>query len=103
MIRRAFVMRLKPDKLAEYKKHHDAVWPALVAAIKESGIATMTIFEDAPLLFLYSKIEDEEAWDRLWHTPIHDRWAELMNPLMEFREDGLVESKTLNEVFHLET
>ncbi len=26
MIRRAFTMRLKPGKLAEYKAHHDNIW-----------------------------------------------------------------------------
>ena len=27
-----------------------------------------TIFENDPVLFLYSEIADEDAWDRLWHT-----------------------------------
>ena len=34
---------------------------------------------------------------------IHDRWGEVMNPLMEFNAAGIVDSSTLNEVFHLET
>jgi L-rhamnose mutarotase len=62
----------------------------------------MTIVEEDPVLVLYSEIETEDAWDRLWHSAVHDRWAELMNPLMAFRADGLVDSRTLEEVFHLE-
>ena len=54
MIRRAFTMRLKPGKLAEYKHFHDNVWPELAAEIEKSGIASMTIFENDPVLFLYS-------------------------------------------------
>lgn len=103
MIRRAFTMRLKPGKLAEYKAHHDNIWSELVAEIERQGIASMTIFEKDPQLFLYSEIRDEAAWDRLWASPIHDRWSELMNPLMEFRPDGIVESTQVREVFHLET
>ena len=104
MIRRAFTMRLQPGKLAEYKHFHDNVWPELVAEIEKSGIATMTIFENDPVLFLYSEIIDENAWDKLWRTKIHDKWSEeAMNPLMFFRDDGIVDSSTLREVFHLET
>jgi L-rhamnose mutarotase len=104
MIRRAFTMRLQPGKLAEYKHFHDNVWPELVAEIERSGIATMTIFENDPVLFLYSEIVNEDAWDRLWHTKIHDKWSEeAMNPLMFFRDDGIVDSSSLREIFHLDT
>jgi L-rhamnose mutarotase len=103
MIRRAFTMRLKPGSLAEYKRHHDAIWPELVAEIERQGIAQISIFENDPVLFLYSEIRDEDAWDRLWHTENHDRWGEIMNPLMEFRPDGIVDSTVLREVFTLET
>jgi len=97
-------MRLQPGKLAEYKHFHDNVWPELVAEIERSGIATMTIFENDPVLFLYSEIVNEEAWDKLWHTKIHDKWSEeAMNPLMFFRDDGIVDSSSLREIFHLET
>ena len=103
MIRRAFTMRLKPGALTEYRHHHDSIWQELFDEIERQGIAQITIFENEPQLFLYSEIRDEEAWDRLWHSDIHDRWAELMNPLMEFRPDGIVDSSEVREVFHLET
>lgn len=103
MIRRAFTMRLQPGSLAEYRRWHDEIWPEMVAEIERSGIASMTIFENDPVLFLYSEITDAEAWDKLWHSTIHDKWSELMNPLMEFRPDGIVDSSEVREVFHLET
>ena len=103
MIRRAFTMRLKPGGLAEYRRHHDHIWADLVAQIERDGIAQITIFEKDPVLFLYSEIRDEEAWDRLWHSEVHDRWAEIMNPLMEFNADGIVDSSPVDEVFHLAT
>jgi L-rhamnose mutarotase len=96
-------MRLKPGGLAEYKRHHDAIWQELVEEIERSGIGQITIFENDPVLFLYSEIVDEEAWDRLWRSEVHDRWAEIMNPLMHFNEDGIVDSNELREVFHLTT
>lgn len=103
MIRRAFTMRLKPGALAEYKRHHDHIWPELVAEVERSGIASITTFENDPILFLFSEITDEQAWDRLWNSEIHRRWAEVMGPYMEFREDGIVDFGEVREIFHLET
>ena len=102
-IRKAFTMKLKPKGLAEYKRHHDHIWPELVTEIEKSGIAQITIFEADPVLFLYSEIYDEKAWDKLWSSKIHDKWGEIMNPLMNFNSDGKVDSKPVKEVFHLET
>jgi L-rhamnose mutarotase len=103
MIRRAFTMRLKPGGLEQYRAQHDQIWQELVDEIQAQGIAQITIFEADPVLFLYSEIHDEEAWDRLWHSEVHDRWAEIMNPLMEFNDEGIVDSSEVQEVFHLET
>ena len=83
--------------------HHDAIWAEMIAELEKSGIADMTIFENDPVLVMYSVITDVEAWNRLWHSEVHDRWAVLMNPLMEFNSDGIVNSTELREVFHLET
>ena len=103
MIRRAFTMRLKPGGLAEYRRHHDEIWPELVAEIEKQGIGRIAIFESDPVLFLYSEIADPEAWNRLWASAIHDKWGEVMSPLMDYGDDGIVASSELNEVFHLET
>lgn len=103
MIRRAFTMRLKPGALAEYKRHHDNIWPELVAEIEQSKIASITTFENDPVLFLFSEISDEEAWDRLWNSEIHRRWAKVMEPYLQFREEGIVDFGELREIFRFET
>ncbi len=101
MIRRAFTMRLKAGGLAEYRRHHAEIWDELVTEIERQGIAQITIFENDPVLVLYSEINDEDAWDRLWHSDVHDRWGKIMDPLMEIGADGIVASSELREVFHL--
>jgi L-rhamnose mutarotase len=106
MIRRAFTMRLKEGSFAEYKDHHDTIrtrWPELVAEIERNGIAQITTFQNGQTLFLYSEIKDEGAWMRLWESPVHRKWAELMEPLMHLRPDGIVDAGELTEIFHLET
>ena len=103
MIRRAFTMRLKSGALAEYKRHHDEIWPELVEEIERCGIATITTFERDPDLFLFSEISDPDAWDKLWHSEIHDRWAKVMEPYLAFRDDGIVDFSELREIFRCET
>ncbi len=97
-------MRLKPAAFDEYKEHHDTIhdkWPELVAEIERSGIATISTFRRGAELFLYSEIADEGAWARLWNSPVHRRWAELMEPLMHLLPDGTVDAGELTEIFHL--
>ena len=60
----------------------------MVAEIERAGIAQITIFENDPVLVLYSEIDDAEAWDRLWATEVHERWGELMNEYMAVDETG---------------
>jgi L-rhamnose mutarotase len=103
MIRRAFTLRLEPGALAQYKEYHDNIWPELVAEIEKAGIATMTAFVADPVVFYYSEIRDEDSWDKLWHTEVHDRWGELFKPLMAFNAEGIVDAGELTEIFHLET
>ena len=96
-------MRLKPGSFTEYKHYHDNIWPELVRKIEDCGIAQITTFENDLQLFLYSEIYDEKAWDKLWNSKIHDKWALSMGPLMQFRADGKVDAGPLREIFHLET
>lgn len=103
VIRRAFTMRLKPKSFAKYKHYHDNIWPELVREIEACGIAQITTFENDLQLFLYSEIYDEKAWDKLWSSKIHDKWAKCMEPLMQFRADGKVDAGPLREIFHLQT
>ena len=102
-MRVAFTMKLKPGALAEYTKKHDEIWPELVDEIEKAGIASITTFEADPVLFLVSEVSDPEAWDRLWATELHLKWAEVMRPFMHIDDQGIVESTELNEIFHLET
>ncbi len=103
MIRRAFTLRLKPGALAEYKDKHDKIWPELVEEIERWGIARMTAFEADPTIFYFSEVLDEDSWERLWGSEIHDRWAEMFKSLIAFTEEGEIDTGDLREIYHLET
>src|SRR5262245_61104227 len=98
MIRSAFTLRLAPGALPRYVEYHDNIWPELVSEIERCGIGTMRAFVDDPVVFYYSEIRDPDSWDQLWSTPTHDRWGELMQPLIGFTADGKVDAHDLTEI-----
>lgn len=100
-LRKAFVLKLKPGALDDYIYWHDNIWPELTAEIASQGIAEITLFQLDDMVFLYSEVADSEAWDRLWASDVHHRWgSELMDPLMHYRDDGVVDSRQLREIWH---
>ncbi len=104
MRRQAFIMRLKPGNVAEYKKRHDELWPELSAALRAAGITDYSIFLDEQTLTLFAvrKVADEEALAPLPKLPIVRKWWDWMAPLMEVNTDNSPKEWPLKEVFHLE-
>ena len=98
-MRSAFIMRLNPGAGHEYRELHSAVWPQLEAEFGVAGIQSMSIFEALGLVVVFSEVTDEDAWRRLWDSPIHRRWSMLMQPLLEFGIGGLVDTVELGELY----
>src|SRR2546430_16518509 len=46
MVRKAFVMMLKPGSRVEYERRHNPIWPELEKALKEHGVSNYSIFCD---------------------------------------------------------
>lgn len=103
MIRKVFALRLKPESLDQYIYWHDNIWPELKAEIAKHGIAEITLYQIDDKVFLFSRVKDADAWNRLWDTEIHHRWAkERMEPLMHYRDDGVVDAREMREIWHFE-
>ncbi len=102
--RKAFKMRVHPDKHAEYEQRHRPIWPELEATLRDHGVSNYSIFLDAEthVLFAYAEIESEEQWDAIAETEICQRWWASMKELMPSNPDNSPISAPLREVFHLE-
>ena len=103
MTRHAFKMQLKPGVVAEYKKRHDEIWPALAAELRAAGVSDYSIFldEETLTLFAVQKLSDPNTAAQLPQTPIIRKWWDYMAPLMEVQPDNAPVTKPLKEVFHL--
>ncbi len=104
MIRKAFLMRLKPGNQAEYEQRHNPVWPELQAVLQAHGVHSYSIFLDSATdkLFAYAEIESEARWQQIAQTEICQRWWAHMQPLMQTNADNSPVAIELKEVFHLD-
>jgi L-rhamnose mutarotase len=84
MPRVAFRLRIKPDAIAGYEKDHAAVWPELLAKLREVGISDYSIFRRGQDLFLVMRVENfDAAWDALAKDPVNLRWQAEMAKYFE--------------------
>lgn len=101
---KGFKMKLYPDKVSEYKKRHNQLWPEMKDMIHEYGGKNYTIFFDKETLTLfgYIEIEDEELWNKSADTVINRKWWSFMADIMETNPDNSPVSTDLYQVFHLD-
>ena len=104
MKRNAFKMKLKPGKIAEYKKRHDEIWPELAAELRAAGVSDYSIFldEETLTLFAVQKLTDKNSAAALPNSPVVRKWWNSMAPLMETHPDHSPVCGDLREVFHLD-
>jgi L-rhamnose mutarotase len=80
------VIRIAPGKREEYRRLHAAVWPQVLATIRDCHIRNYSIFEKDGWLFSYFEYEGEDlAADmaRMAADPATRRWWELTEPCQE--------------------
>jgi L-rhamnose mutarotase len=101
-----FLLRVRPERLDEYKERHRAVWPEMLDALRSTGWGNYSLFL-APdgLLVGYVEVEDfAAAVAGMEGTDVNARWqAEMAEffelPSGERPDTGL---QRLEEVFHLD-
>ena len=104
MIRKGFLMTLKPGYQEEYQRRHDPTWPEVETVLQEHGVHNYSIFLDrgTDQLFGYAEIESEELWEQISQTESCRRWWSYMKELMLTNSDDSPVTVALAEVFHLD-
>ncbi len=107
MHRAAFLLKVRQDKLAEYKQHHKAVWPEMLEALRKTGWHNYSLYlsEDG-MLFGYVETPNglDAAVAGMSKEQVNQRWQDMMAPYFKtlggkHADEGLV---VLEEVFHLD-
>jgi L-rhamnose mutarotase len=104
-MRVCFRSTIQPALLDEYKRRHSAVWPEMLAALKEAGWNNYSLFlADDGLLIGYLECDDFDAVKaRMALTDVNARWQAEMALL--FQDSDLPPDEgfqVLGEVFNLE-
>jgi L-rhamnose mutarotase len=107
MNRIGFILKLRTDKINEYKEHHKKVWPLMLEALKKTGWHNYSLFlKDDGLLFGYFETPGtfEEALLGMSKEEINSRWQAFMAPYFKnigglHPDQGMLE---LEEIFHLD-
>ncbi len=105
MNRAAFVLKVRPELIDDYRSKHGEVWPEMLDALRRAGWHNYSLFlRDDGTLFGYVEIEGtfQMALDGMAAEPVNARWQELMAPYFDGAgkaADTMMEQ--LDEVFHL--
>jgi L-rhamnose mutarotase len=100
--RSAFVLEVRPERIAEYVEAHRKVWPEMLDALRRAGIRNYTIFRHGTQMFGYFESDDLEASSRFMaQQDVSAQWQDAMAELLEARvPDG--GAPALEEIFRLE-
>lgn len=101
------VLGVRPDRFAEYRTAHAAVWPEILEALSAAGIRNYSIFHFGGRLFGYYEYvgpPDEYAgrMQELAASPRMRQWWDWMEPMqvpLEGRASGEWWA-AMEEVFH---
>ena len=100
-----FRLRVRPELIDEYRRHHADVWPEMLAALERCGWHNYSLFIDTDgTLFGYFESPNslEDAVAAMQAEPVNARWQTLMQPyFLDGAAAGDQQMRALDEVFHL--
>lgn len=105
MKRYGSVIKVRQEKLDEYKKLHSNVWPDVLKMIKECNIENYSIYYKDGYLFSYYEYtgnDYEKDMAKMATDPVTIKWWDYCKPCqqpLETREEGEWWAD-MEEVFH---
>jgi L-rhamnose mutarotase len=105
-MRFCFLLKVRRDKMGEYKARHAKVWPEMLEALRETGWHNYSIFlKPDGLVIGYFEADDfEKCRAAMKDHPVNARWQAEMAPYFEsLNGKGADDSLSpLEEIFHLD-
>ncbi|HEY8472939.1 MAG TPA: L-rhamnose mutarotase [Natronosporangium sp.] len=106
MRRVCFLLRVRPDRLAEYRERHAAVWPEMLRALRDAGWHNYSLFlrPDGTLIGYFETEDLDAALAAMARTDVNRRWQAEMAPFFEglggrAPDEGF---EVLEEIFNLD-
>jgi L-rhamnose mutarotase len=106
MQRVCFLLKVRAERLAEYRERHQGVWAEMLEALTATGWRNYSLFlRDDGLLVGYLETDDfQGALDGMARTDVNARWQAGMAPFFEDLDGSRPDEgmETLAEIFHLD-
>jgi L-rhamnose mutarotase len=105
MKRYGSVIKIRPEKLEEYKALHANAWPEVLEQIEKSNIRNYSIYQKDEWLFSYFEYvgdDFEKDMAKMAEDPITQKWWDICKPChvpLETRNEGEWWAE-MEEVFH---
>jgi L-rhamnose mutarotase len=105
-MRICFLLKVRPERVEEYRERHAHVWPELEDALRETGWKNYSLFlrSDGTLVGYLEAEDFARCCAAMKEYPVNARWQVEMVPFFEDLENGGPDDhmKPLQEVFHLD-
>jgi L-rhamnose mutarotase len=105
-MRICFLLKVREDKVEEYKARHAQVWPEMLDALRATGWRNYSLFlRTDGLLIGYLEADDfDQCRARMKNHPVNARWQAEMASFFEQPGPAAADDKMfpLEEVFHLD-
>ena len=100
-----FQLQVRPDRIAEYRERHAAVWPEMLEALSAAGWRDYSLFmSPAGMVIGVCECDDfDAARAAMEKTDVNARWQREMAPFFEGLGDQRPDEglALLDEIFHL--
>ena len=105
-MRICFLLKVRAEKIEEYKQRHAAVWPEMQDALSQTGWNNYSLFlrPDGLLVGYLETSNFDQAREDMKKHPVNARWQAEMQPFFETATDANADDDMfpLAEVFHLD-
>ncbi len=105
-MRTCFLLKVRSEKLNDYKAHHAEVWPEMREALRRAGWHNYSLFmrPDGLVIGYFEADDFERCHEALRNDPANARWQAEMAPYFEAPEGTTADDcmLPLEEVFHLD-
>ena len=105
-MRVCFLLKVRAERIPEYKVRHAQVWPEMLDALRETGWRNYSLFlRPDGLLVGYLEADDfKECLAAMKDNPVNARWQAEMSSFFVGIEQGAADSHmfALEKVFHLD-
>jgi len=105
-MRVCFLLKVRPEKVEEYKARHRQVWPEMQEALRETGWRNYSLFlQEGGLLIGYLETDNfDECRAAMKEHEVNARWQEEMAPLFESLDGAGPDDamRMIEEIFHLD-